>query len=48
MPYAGGIVPPGYLFLHSSFEGSYDSRYFGPVPDAGILGLARPVFTFDP
>ncbi|MBY2973115.1 conjugative transfer signal peptidase TraF [Rhizobium leguminosarum] len=48
VPYAGGIVPPGYLFLHSSFEGSYDSRYFGPVPDAGILGLARPVFTLDP
>ncbi|WP_183909404.1 conjugative transfer signal peptidase TraF [Rhizobium sp. BK226] len=48
VPYAGGIVPPGYLFLHSSFESSYDSRYFGPVPDAGILGLARPVFTFDP
>lgn len=48
MPYAGGIVPPGYLFLHSSFESSYDSRYFGPVPGSGILGLARPVFTFDP
>lgn len=48
VPYAGGIVPPEYLFLHSSFESSYDSRYFGPVPDAGILGLARPVFTFDP
>ncbi|MBY5700356.1 conjugative transfer signal peptidase TraF [Rhizobium leguminosarum] len=48
VPYAGGIVPPGYLFLHSSFESSYDSRYFGPVPGAGILGLARPAFTFDP
>lgn len=48
VPYAGGIVPPGYLFLHSSFESSYDSRYFGPVPGSGILGLARPVFTFDP
>ncbi|TIQ37256.1 MAG: conjugative transfer signal peptidase TraF [Mesorhizobium sp.] len=47
-PYAGGTVPPGHLFLHSSFASSYDSRYFGPVPDSGLLGLARPVLTFDP
>ncbi|GLS35277.1 conjugal transfer protein TraF [Mesorhizobium tianshanense] len=47
-PYPGGSVPPGQLFLHSSFASSYDSRYFGPVPDSGLLGLARPVFTFDP
>jgi conjugative transfer signal peptidase TraF len=42
----GGVVPAGTLFLHSPYAGSYDSRYFGPVPDAGLLGLARPVFTF--
>jgi conjugative transfer signal peptidase TraF len=47
-PYSGGIVPAGNLFLHSSFASSYDSRYFGPVPDSGLLGLARPVITFDP
>lgn len=47
-PFAGGIVPPGHLFLHSDFAGSYDSRYFGPVPAAGLLGLARPVLTLDP
>ncbi|NTI26585.1 conjugative transfer signal peptidase TraF (plasmid) [Rhizobium rhizogenes] len=47
-PYTGGIVPPKNLFLHSSFASSYDSRYFGPVPDTGLLGLARPVLTFDP
>lgn len=47
-PWAGGAVPPGQLFLHSPFAGSYDSRYFGPVPTAGLLGLARPVLTFDP
>lgn len=46
--YPGGVVPSGYLFLHSSFASSYDSRYFGPVPDRGLLGLARPVLTFDP
>jgi len=47
-PYAGGGVPAGHLFLHSSFAGSYDSRYFGPIPADGVLGLARPVFTVDP
>lgn len=47
-PDPGGIVPPHHLFLHSSFASSYDSRYFGPVPDSGLLGLAQPVITFDP
>ncbi|SON58426.1 conjugal transfer pilin processing protease TraF (plasmid) [Hartmannibacter diazotrophicus] len=47
-PYAGGIVPAGDLFLHSPFKGSYDSRYFGPVPANGVLGLATPVITFTP
>nr|WP_235916655.1 MULTISPECIES: conjugative transfer signal peptidase TraF [Rhizobiaceae] len=46
--YPGGVVPPGRLFLHSSFASSYDSRYFGPIPAAGLLGLARPVIIFDP
>lgn len=45
-PYSGGIVPSGHLFLLSSFASSYDSRYFGPVPASGLLGLARPVLTF--
>ena len=47
-PYSGGAVPPGHLFLHSSVASSYDSRYFGPVPDSGLLGLARPALTFNP
>ena len=47
-PYAGGVVPPGMLYLHSPFKSSYDSRYFGPVPERGVLGLARPILTFDP
>lgn len=44
----GGAVPPGHLYLHSDFAGSYDSRYFGPIPANGLLGLAHPVLTFDP
>lgn len=47
-PFKTGIVPLRNLFLHSSFASSYDSRYFGPVPETGLLGLARPVFTFEP
>lgn len=46
--YAGGVVGKGHVFLHSDFEGSYDSRYFGPVPTSGALGLAREVFTYAP
>ncbi|MDH7804633.1 MULTISPECIES: conjugative transfer signal peptidase TraF [unclassified Rhizobium] len=47
-PFPSGIVPPGYVFLHSAFPGSYDSRYFGPVPISGIVGLAQEVFTYVP
>jgi conjugative transfer signal peptidase TraF len=44
----GGIVPAGSVFLHSGFAGSYDSRYFGPLPGSGILGLAQEVLTYAP
>lgn len=41
-------VSAGQLFLFSEFAGSYDSRYFGPVPAIGVLGLAEPILTFEP
>lgn len=47
-PFPGGIVPDDSVFLHSPFRGSYDSRYFGPLPATGILGLAQPVLTYAP
>lgn len=47
-PGASGIVPTGNLFLFSEFAGSYDSRYFGPIPAGGALGLARPLLVFEP
>lgn len=47
-PWSGGVVPVGEVFLHSDFVGSYDSRYFGPLPADGILGLAREILTFTP
>lgn len=43
-----GIVPPGEVYLHSDFIGSWDSRYFGPVPESGVLGLAQEVLTYAP
>lgn len=46
--YAGGVVPLGALFVHSNYVASFDSRYFGPIPAGGILGLAREVLTFQP
>ena len=47
-PFPGGVVPRGQVFLYSSFAGSFDSRYFGPVPARGVLGLAREVLTYAP
>jgi conjugative transfer signal peptidase TraF len=44
----GGVVPPNAVFLHSEFPGSFDSRYFGPLPMDGILGLAQEVWTYAP
>jgi conjugative transfer signal peptidase TraF len=41
-----GMVPPGQVYLHSDFIGSWDSRYFGPVPVSGVLGLAQEVLTY--
>ncbi|MDH0913110.1 MULTISPECIES: conjugative transfer signal peptidase TraF [Rhizobium/Agrobacterium group] len=46
--YGGGVVPPDAVFLHSEFPASFDSRYFGPLPMDGILGLAREVWTYAP
>lgn len=47
-PWGGGILPSSQIYLHSEFKGSYDSRYFGPVPDAGLLGYARPLLIVAP
>ncbi len=46
--YGGGVVPPGMVFLHSEFPASFDSRYVGPLPMDGILGLAQEVWTYAP
>ena len=46
--FKGGVVPAGHVFLYSGFSASWDSRYFGPVPSEGILGLAEAVLTYAP
>lgn len=47
-PYRGGRIMPGTVYLHSDFPGSFDSRYFGPLPAENILGLAQEVWTLAP
>jgi conjugative transfer signal peptidase TraF len=47
-PAPSGVVPRGQVFLFSNFVGSYDSRYFGPIPATGTLGLAHPLLVFTP
>ncbi|PYE40027.1 conjugation peptidase TraF [Rhizobium sp. PP-F2F-G38] len=44
----GGVIPTGHVFVHSTFIGSFDSRYFGPIPTSGILGQAQEVWTYAP
>lgn len=48
VPYGGGIIPPGTVYLHSDFPGSFDSRYFGPLPIENVLGMAQEVWTYVP
>ncbi|MBB3458824.1 conjugative transfer signal peptidase TraF [Rhizobium sp. BK313] len=48
LPSPSGTVPAEEVFLHSPYAASWDSRYFGPVPASGILGLAEEVWTYAP
>jgi conjugative transfer signal peptidase TraF len=41
-------VQPGTVWLVSSYLKSFDSRYFGPLPSANILGTAKPVWVNRP
>lgn len=41
------LVPAGMLFLINAPADSFDSRYFGPIPAAGMIGHALPILTRD-
>ncbi len=41
------IIGRGELFLLAGAPDSMDSRYFGPIPAAGLLGRASPILTRD-
>lgn len=41
------LIPPHSLFVINAASDSFDSRYFGPIPDAGLIGRAQPLFTRD-
>lgn len=50
-PYPRGTyrVPPGeYWLFATNLPQSFDSRYFGPVPESSILTSLVPVVTFEP
>ena len=40
------VLKPGELFLLSAPPDSYDSRYFGPVAQALVIGRAQAFWTF--
>jgi conjugative transfer signal peptidase TraF len=43
------VVAPGEIWvLGQHRERSWDSRYFGPIPIASVVGAARPLLTLDP
>lgn len=39
------IVGPSELYLLNAAPDSLDGRYFGPLPAAGLIGVARPIVT---
>jgi conjugative transfer signal peptidase TraF len=48
VPVGRHLVPPGNVWLAGDAGArSWDSRSFGAVPVAGVLGLARPLVTID-
>ncbi|MFX8227144.1 S26 family signal peptidase, partial [Acinetobacter baumannii] len=45
-PVGCATVPPEHVFVLSTVPGSYDSRYYGPVPVSLIQAVYEPLWTF--
>ena len=41
-----GVVPEGHFFVLTHHSHSFDSRYFGTIPTANIIGTAKPVMVW--
>lgn len=41
------LLRPEELFVLSPLSGSFDSRYFGPIPRNAVIGVARPLITVE-
>ncbi len=46
IPAGSYTIAPHRVWLYAPVGRSWDSRYYGAVPDAGILGIAQPVLIF--
>lgn len=45
--YTGAALAPNTYYMQSTdVPNSYDSRYYGPVPEKAVIGPARPIFTW--
>lgn len=40
------VLPKDELVLINNYAGSFDSRYYGPIPSRYVVGTLNPVFTF--
>lgn len=45
-PYCRALVDGEIFLLSDTNPASFDSRYFGPIDAAAVLGIARPVWTW--
>ena len=41
------LLRPEEIFVLSPSSGSFDSRYFGPIKSSAVIGIARPLITFE-
>lgn len=45
VPFGRYRVAPGTMWIFGSARGSWDSRYFGPVPTTEVVGVLFPLWT---